>query len=52
MYTTGYPSQAPVVTLRPGQEQDILKTKRHDIFLSPNRSFNNYFKDSAAYGRS
>lgn len=52
MYTTGFHSQASDVALKAGEEQDILKTKRHDIFVSPSRDFNSYFKETAAIGRS
>lgn len=52
MYTTGFQTQAPDVALRSGEEQDILKTKRHDAFASPSRNFSSYFKDTTVLGRS
>jgi hypothetical protein len=52
MYTTGFQNQAHEVGFRANEGQDILKTKRRDIFLSPDRSFSSYFKETAALGRS
>jgi hypothetical protein len=52
MYTTGFHNQAHEAEFRATEGQDILKTKRRDIFAVPNRSFNSYFKETAALGRS
>ena len=51
MYATNIQEQAFKVTFRPGMVRDIHGTKRRDIFLAPNRSFSDYFKEAATIGR-
>jgi hypothetical protein len=51
MYTTGFQNGSGLA-YRANEGQDILKTKRQDIFVSPSPSFNSYFKETAIIGRS